>query len=81
MRRKTIAKRMRAKLKRSARTEAKEYACPISIARAVAPVCGPGAFNYYASPGNCRALDAFRTQVVRMLARRLCAGAARKGET
>ena len=65
VRRKTIAKRLRAKLKEVREEIIKRMHVPV-------PEQGPwlrtvinGHFNYYGVPGNGRSLNAFRTQVVR----------------
>jgi len=63
--RKTIAKRMRAKLKEVHQTLMRKRSLPISLQGKWLGSVIRGHFNYYAVPGNAPALNAFRTLAVR----------------
>lgn len=63
--RKTIAKRMRAKLKEVRQKLKRKSHLPISMQGQWLRSVIRGHVNYYAVPGNRGALDAFRTQVIR----------------
>ena len=65
VRRKTIAKRMRAKLKEVSQALRRKRSLPISVQGQWLRSVIRGHFNYYAVPGNADALNAFRTQVIR----------------
>ena len=65
VRRKTIAKRMRAKLKEVSQTLRRKRSLPISLQGQWLRSVIRGHFNYYAVPGNADALNAFRTQAIR----------------
>lgn len=66
VRRKTIAKRMRAKLKEVGQALMRKRHLPMSEQGQWLRSVIRGHFNYYAVPGNADALNAFRTQAIRL---------------
>lgn len=65
IRRKTIAKRLRVKLKEVRKEIARRKHDPVPEQGKWLCSVVNGHFNYFAVPGNTRSLDAFRTQVIR----------------
>lgn len=61
--RKTIAKRLRAKIKEVRETLRRNRHRPVAEQGAWLRVVMQGHFNYYGVPGNRKALDTFRTQI------------------
>lgn len=66
IRRKTIAKKMRAKLAKVKQDLRRKTCLPVAIQGRWLGSVIRGHFNYYAVPGNAVALNAFRRQVVKM---------------
>lgn len=65
IRRKTIAKRMRTKLKKVSQSLMRKRSLPINVQGQWLRSVVRGHFNYYAVPGNADALNAFRTQAIK----------------
>lgn len=65
IRRKTIAKRLRAKLKEVREEIVRRMHVPVPQQGSWLRSVVNGHFNYFAVPGNTRSIDAFRTQVIR----------------
>lgn len=66
IRRKTIAKKMRAKLERVKQDLRRKISLPVAIQGRWLGSVVRGHLNYYAVPGNAVALNAFRRQVIKM---------------